>query len=151
MTRIRIVIAVCAAISVLATLATVSSAADKKLYAKMNGSQEKPKGDADGTGTAVITLKAKQVCYDIRPKKSGITFSAGHIHAGARGVAGPPLIPLWGKNKSVKGGKLTGCVTAKAADIAKVRAKPAGFYVNIHNKANPDGAIRGQLTATKPA
>jgi hypothetical protein len=151
MNRFRILIAFCAAICVLAALATVSSAADKKLYAKMDGKQEKPKGDANGTGTAVITLKAKQVCYDIRPKNSGITFGAGHIHTGAKGVAGAPLIPLWAAAKKVKGGKLTGCVTAKASDIAKIRAKPSGFYVNIHNAANPSGAIRGQLTATKPA
>jgi hypothetical protein len=151
MTRIRILIAFCAAICVLAALATVSSAADKKLYAKMTGGQEKPKGDANGTGTAVITLKSSQVCYDIRPHNSGLSFSAGHIHAGAKGVAGPPLVPLWGTKKTVKAGKLTGCVSAKASDIAKIRAKPSGFYVNIHNKANPSGAIRGQLTATKPA
>jgi hypothetical protein len=152
MTRIRVVIACCAAITVMAALATVSSAADTKLYAKMSGSQEKPKGDPDGTGTAVLTLKSTQVCYVITPKKAGSTFTAGHIHTGKKGVAGPVFIPLWTTPKKVTGGKLTGCSPkVKASDIAKVRAKPANYYVNIHNAAYPSGAIRGQLTAKKPS
>src|SRR3954466_8892082 len=118
MTRIRVVIAGCAAICLTASLATVSSAADTKLYAKMSGSQEKPKGDPDGTGTAVLTLKSSQVCYVITPKKAGTTFSAGHIHAGKKGVAGPVFINLFTKPKKLKGGKLSGCSpTVKAADI----------------------------------
>ncbi len=152
MTRIRILIAFCTAIFVLAGLATISSAADKKLYGTMDGKQEKPAGDTDGTGTAVITLKASTVCYDIRPKKAGITFGAGHIHVGVKGKAGGVFIALFTTPKKVKGGKLTGCSkTVPAADIAKVRAKPSGYYVNIHSAAFPAGAIRGQLTATKPS
>jgi hypothetical protein len=151
MTRIRVVIAGCTAICVTAALATVSSAADTKLYAKMSGSQEKPKGDPDGTGAAVLTFKSAQVCYVITPKKAGSTFTAGHIHAGKKGVAGPPVVPLWVKPKKVSGGKLSGCASAKAADIAKIKAKPANYYVNIHNAAYPSGAVRGQLTTKKPA
>jgi hypothetical protein len=146
MSRIRIAIAWGVAISVLAVLATVSSAADTTLKATMSGSQEKPKGDPDGTGTAVLTLKSSQVCYVITPKKAGTTFSAGHIHAGKKGVAGPVFINLFTKPKKLKGGKLSGCSpTVKAADIAKVKAKPADYYVNIHNAKYPAGAIRGQL------
>jgi CHRD domain len=152
MTRIRIVIAICAALSALAALATMSSAATKKLYATMSGTQEKPKGDPDGAGTSVLTFKSTQVCYDIRPKKAGTTFAAGHIHAGRKGVAGPVFIDLWTSPKKVTGGKLTGCSkTVKASDIAKVMAKPSAYYVNIHNAAYPAGAVRGQLTAKKPS
>jgi hypothetical protein len=152
MSRIRILIAFCAAITVLAALATVSSAADKKLYAKMDGKQEVPAGDPDGTGTAVLTVKSNQVCYDIRPKKAGITFGAGHIHLGPKGKAGGVVIPLFTTPKKVTGGKLVGCgpKTVKAADIAKLKAKPGNYYVNIHNAKYPGGAIRGQLTSTKP-
>jgi hypothetical protein len=145
MTRIRVVIAGCTAICVTAALATVSSAADTKLYAKMSGSQEKPKGDPDGTGTAVLTLKPTLVCYVITPKKAGSTFTAGHIHAGKKGVAGPPVVPLWTTPLKLTSGKLAGCAAAKAADIAKLKAKPGNYYVNIHNAKYPAGAIRGQL------
>jgi hypothetical protein len=146
MNRSRIAIAACAAISLSAALAGVSSAADTTLRATMSGSQEKPKGDPDGTGTAVLTVKSNKVCYVITPKKAGTTFGAGHIHAGKKGVAGPVFINLFTKPKTLKGGKLTGCSpTVKASDLAKVKAKPASYYVNIHNAKYPAGAIRGQL------
>jgi len=150
-TRIRIVIAFCAAITVLGALATMSTAADKKLYAKMDGKQEKPPGDVNGVGTAVITvINTRKVCYDIRPKKAGRRFTFGHIHTGAKKKVGGVLITLWRSPKTVKRGKLSGCSTAKATFIAKLKKKPAGFYVNIHNSLYTTGAIRGQLTATVP-
>ena len=150
MTRIRVLIAFGAAIVVLAALATVSSAADKKLYATMTGKQEKPAGDPDGTGSAVITVKSNKICYDIRPKKAGLTFAAGHIHVGAAGTAGDVVVPLFQSPKKVKAGKLTGCSgTVKSSLLAKIKAKPGGYYVNIHNAKYPPGAIRGQLSTIK--
>jgi hypothetical protein len=146
MTRNRIAIASCTAISVLGALATASSAADSTLRATMSGSQEKPKGDPDGSATAVLTIRPTKICYVITPKKAGTSFAAGHIHAGKKGVAGPVFINLFTKPKALKGGKLSGCSpTVKAADVAKVKAKPAGYYVNIHNAKYPAGAVRGQL------
>jgi hypothetical protein len=152
MSRIRILIAFCAAIVVLAALATVSSAADKKLYATMTGKQEKPAGDPDGVATAVLTFKSNKVCYDIRPKKAGQTFAAGHIHVGAAGKSGDVVIPLFQAPKKVSKGKLTGCSpTVKASDLAKILKKPAGYYVNIHNAKYPAGAVRGQLSTIPTA
>jgi hypothetical protein len=146
MTRSRIVIASCAAISVLGAQAAMSSAADTTLKATMSGSQEKPKGDPDGTATAVLRMRSNKVCYVITPRKAGTTFAAGHIHAGRKGIAGPIFINLFTKPKSLKGGKLSGCSpTVKASDLAKVKAKPANYYVNIHNAKYPAGAVRGQL------
>jgi len=150
--RIRILIAFCAAIAMLSALATVSSAADTKLYSKMSGKVEKPKGDPDGVGTAVLTFKSNKICYDIRPTKAGLTFAAGHIHVGKAGTAGDVVVALFQSPKKVVGGKLAGCSgTVKASDMSKIKAKPGGFYVNIHNAKYPPGAIRGQLSKTKPA
>ena len=148
MSRIRMLVAFCGAIAVLAGLATVSSAADTKLFATMNGKQEKPAGDPNGTGKATLTFKATQVCYDIRPVKAGLTFAAGHIHKGAKGVAGDVVLPLFQSPKKLKGGKLTGCATAKASVIKAIKAKPSGYYVNVHSGAFPAGVIRGQLSKT---
>jgi len=150
--RIRILIAFCAAIAMLSALATVSSAADTKLYSKMNGTQEKPKGDPDGVGTAVLTLKSNKICYDIRAQKAGTTFAAGHIHVGKAGTAGDVVVPLFQSPKKLAGGKLVGCSgTVKASVMSKIKASPSGYYVNIHNAKFAPGAIRGQLSKTKPA
>lgn len=151
MNRIRIVIAFSLAVAALGALATVSSAANKKLYVTMSGKQEKPTGDPNGTGTAVLTVTSSRVCYDIRPRGAGSKFGAGHIHIGARGKVGGILIALFAKSRQVSGGRITGCsATVKAADLANVKSKPGGFYLNIHNSAFPAGAVRGQLTAKKP-
>ncbi|MEA2154855.1 MAG: hypothetical protein QOE11_995 [Solirubrobacteraceae bacterium] len=149
MSRTRILIACSLAIAVPASLAAVSSAADTTLKAvSMTGSQESPKGDADGSGSATLTLKSSKVCYVIKVKKAGLTFLSGHIHPGAKGKSNPkPIIPLFQTPKKVKGGKLVGCSgKVKASDIAKVRAAPKNFYVNVHNAKYPAGALRGQLS-----
>jgi hypothetical protein len=149
-TRIRILIALSAAIAMVAASATVSSAADKKLYATMTGKQEKPPADPDGVASAVMTFKSDKVCYDIRPKKAGLTFTVGHIHVGGPNTAGDPVIPLFTTPKKVKGGRLAGCSGhVKASVLNKIRAKPAGYYVNIHNAKYPGGAVRGQLSTIR--
>jgi hypothetical protein len=152
MKRTRIVIALGAATTVLGGLATVSSATDHtRFYSTMSGSQERPAGDPDGTGTAVLTFTSRRVCYDIRPRRAGLTFAAGHIHVGARGQNGDVLIPLFGAPKRVTRGRLAGCSPRVAAsDLGRVRSRPARYYVNLHTATYPAGAIRGQLSARRP-
>jgi len=115
--------------------ATTSERAD------MTGAQEtSPPGPADAKGTATITLDdaANTVCYELA--YSGISKpTAAHIHAGAKGVAGPPVVTF----DVQKGDK--GCVPSDAATIAKIRDNPGGYYVNIHTSEYPKGAMRGQL------
>ena len=139
MSRIRMLVAFCGAIAVLAGLATVSSAADTKLFATMNGKQEKPAGDPDWfpLGSPYFA----EHLADTYP-------AAGHIHKGAKGVAGDVVLPLFQSPKKLKGGKLTGCATAKASVIKAIKAKPSGYYVNVHSGAFPAGVIRGQLSKT---
>jgi CHRD domain len=141
--RVRILIAFCAAITVLAALAAASSAVVPKLHATMSGKSEVPKGDPDGTGKAVLIVSVTKVCYIITPKKAGSKFAAGHIHKGKPGVAGPIYLSLFTTPKTLTKGKLQGCVeTGKGSSLL---AKPGNYYVNIHNAKYPAGAIRGQL------
>ena len=155
MSRTRILIALYAAITPMAVLTTMSSGSTtsaNKLYADMDGEQERPTaGDPDGTGVATITRKSKRLCYSITVKDAGLTFAAGHIHKGVRGKAGDVFVALFESPKTVSGGKLTGCHAATARQIAAVRSKPTNYYVNLHNSTYPAGAIRGQLTKKKPS
>jgi len=117
-------------------LATAAAAAETKLHAKLAGA------DAKASGTAMVTVDDKnQVCWELTSK--GLTdATAAHIHKGAAGANGPPVVPFSGVDAS---GNSKGCTAAKP-DVAKdLVANPADYYVNVHTKAAPAGAIRGQL------
>jgi hypothetical protein len=107
----------------------------------MDGSQENPAGDPDGKGTADITLNdaTNQVCWEFHYQNLGKPTLA-HIHAGAKGVSGPPAVDFqYGKNGD------NGCVSTDPTTLANIKNNPAGYYVNIHTDEYPKGAIRGQL------
>ena len=109
----------------------------------MTGAAERPgPGDPDGTGTATLRVNAgqNQVCYTLTVSNIDAATMA-HIHRGAAGAAGPVVVTL----DAPADGSSEGC-TSVARELAQelIRA-PAGFYVNVHNAAFPNGAVRGQL------
>jgi CHRD domain len=69
---------------------------------------------------------------------------AAHIHMGAMGKAGNVVVPLCGGKPACKSG-LTG--TAPLTAQLKRWFRKHLLYVNVHTKKNPDGEIRGQLSA----
>ena len=66
---------------------------------------------------------------------------AAHIHSGARGKAGPVIVPLCAPCKSGAHGR----VTVNASVLTALEA--GRTYVNVHTPKNPNGEIRGQLAA----
>src|SRR5688572_19592329 len=116
----------------------------RPLTATLTGPVEVPgPGDADGTGTVTIRLNQgkKQVCYELTVSNIAAA-TAAHIHSGATGVAGPPVVNL----AAPVNGTSSGCVDNVDVNLIKaLRQKPEDYYVNVHNADFPDGAIRGQL------
>jgi hypothetical protein len=114
----------------------------KPLTIQLSGGAEVPgPGDADGSGTANLTLNhgQGQVCYDITVKDIQ-TPTAAHIHVGALGKSGGVKVPLTANNGTWKG-----CVNADKSLIKDLMDNPGNYYVNVHNAEFPNGAIRGQL------
>jgi len=128
--------------------AAPAAAADMMLSATLlGGAEEVPNpGDPDGTGTSMVTLKTAggQVCWDTRVANITMPAAASHIHRGARGVAGPVVVPLTPPGAD---GRASGCAAVEAGLLNEIAQNPAGFYVNVHTSDFPGGAVRGQLAA----
>lgn len=120
------------------------------LDAALTGAAEVPgPGDANGRGHATIDLDpaADVVCFDVTWRGIDRPFAA-HIHRGSPTVAGPVRVELFASAvplpRTIKG--VQGCVRDVNSDlIDRIAANPDRFYVNVHTRAYPDGAIRGQL------
>jgi hypothetical protein len=151
MTRVRVAIALTAALALATVLATSSSAATTKLYAFMDGRFETRGGDTDGHARIGITFdRAKgRVCYDLRKFKLE-TAAAAHIHRGRKGKDGPIVLTLFKTPTGAGKGKVTGCANGiSPATIDKILARPADYYANVHTADYPSGSVRGQLTKRK--
>ncbi|HEX8643222.1 MAG TPA: CHRD domain-containing protein [Allosphingosinicella sp.] len=113
-----------------------------ELSSTLTGFQAVPPGDLDGTGTARLRVDARsgQVCWELNAR--GIDpATAAHIHRGEAGSVGPPVMQLTVPVPE----RSEGCATVAAALAAEMIARPHAFYVNVHNQAFPQSAIRGQL------
>ena len=104
------------------------------LYAKMTG------GDGSGSVTVVIDPPKGTACYIMNV--AGLdNVTAAHIHKGGPGDTGAPVVPL----EAPTDGSSGGCAPVTAEVSAALIANPGGYYVNVHTRAFPNGAIRGQL------
>ena len=117
---------------------TVAFGEDVKVT--LTGAEETPPVTTQATGHGTLKIaKDKSVSGSV--KTSGIEGTVAHIHVGARGEAGPPIITLDkgsdGLWKVPAGSKLT---DEQYADF-----KSGKLYVNVHSAEHKPGEIRGQL------
>lgn len=142
--KVRILVLAALAVGVVPTLALASrTAMHPELGAKLLGTQEVPKGSPTGHGIVNLTLNAAKgtVCWTFAGIKGIDKPLASHIHKAPNGKSGPVVVPLGGAFKT------KGCTTAPKAMIQAIESHPNSYYVNVHTKKYPNGAIRGQLVA----
>lgn len=114
--------------------------------AVLSGAAEVPgPGDSDGAGIAVVTISGTTIRYVVLAQNIGAPTQA-HIHEGAAGVAGNPIVSL---DVHALGNGVVENVPQNVIDA--IRANPAGYYVNVHTSEFPQGAVRGQLVTPSSA
>ena len=127
----------------LAGCQTVADAVTDGSTASLTGAAEVPgPGDPDGSGMAEVNVvdDVDRICYKVQV--AGIApATAAHIHRGAAGTSGPPVVTL----DAPTDGSSEGCTEASDALAEEIENNPSSFYVNVHNSEYPDGAVRGQL------
>jgi hypothetical protein len=128
-------------LGVLMVALPASAAPLTTLEATMTGEQEVPgPGDRNGRGHAEVEVFRSKVCYTLTVERIR-PATAAHIHEGRRGQAGPVVVEL----KPPRDGSSSGCEDISRRLSRDLREHPRAFYVNVHNRKFPDGAVRGQL------
>jgi hypothetical protein len=119
--------------------------------AHMNASLETPPNTSHASGTVTLTVSGSELHYVVTVGGLSGPATAAHIHVGAPGVAGPPVLTLTVKHVA------DGIVADDSVDLMKevskgvsgdsLRALMANgnAYVNVHTATNPGGEIRGQV------
>lgn len=108
--------------------------------ASLSGDQETPAVTTAAFGTAMFVVDPATMNITGGVLFSGISATAAHIHAGAVGVSGAPVVQL-----EVAGNRAN-APAAKTLDAMQYADLLDGkFYVNVHSAANAAGEIRGQL------
>jgi hypothetical protein len=112
--------------------------------ATLSGAQETPSNDSPGTGSGIFLLvppdpltTTQKLVYHVEFTGTVGTEVNQHIHRGARGVAGPVVIPL------PPGQQKNGVLTLNAGLVADLLA--GRLYVNIHSSIVVPGELRGQI------
>lgn len=138
---------------VVAGMTIAASPKQGPIFAKLDGKSEigatgkKNAGDKDGAGSFSATISGNKLCYGLSVDKIGDP-QAAHIHRGSKSKNGPILITLDPPDDGNPGASGE-CVTASSNLLQRIRKNPNKYYVNVHNSAFPDGAVRGQLFKQK--
>src|SRR5271168_2470130 len=128
--------------ALLASLALAGGAPAVAGDVKVNltGAEETPPVTTSATGTSTIAVAAdKSISGTIKTK--GIDGTVAHIHVGAPGQSGPPIITL-SKGADGAWSVPTG---SKLTDEQYASFKAGNLYVNVHSAEHKPGEIRAQL------
>jgi hypothetical protein len=116
------------------------SALGKDVKVTLSGSEETPPVSTSASATGTIKIaEDKLVSGSI--KTVGLDGTVAHIHVGAPGQSGPPIITL---DKSV-GGVWLIPAGSKLTDEQFASFKAGNLYVNVHSAEHKPGEIRAQL------
>jgi hypothetical protein len=104
----------------------------------------------DGSGTITSATADFQITVTGFP--AGTRVTDAHVHNAPAGSNGGVVI-----NTTLTSGELalsngSGSITKSGINVpadraAAILSNPAGHYFNVHTALNPDGAVRGQLSA----
>ncbi|KAE8764036.1 CHRD domain-containing protein [Georgenia thermotolerans] len=144
MRRALVALAVAAALTAgPAATAEAATQPGRSLVATLHGRDVVGRpGDPDGIGRARITVNTaeQQVCYRLDVSRIDDATQA-HVHRGRAGENGAVVVAL----KSPQRGRVNGCAGVSREIARDLLRQPNLFYVDVHTRQYPDGAVRGQL------
>lgn len=126
-----------AAVILLSAFSGIAAADDVKIT--LGGDQEVPPVATAAKGSGTITVNSDM---SVRGSvtTTGMTGTIGHIHQGAAGKNGPPIVTL-----KKDGDTWTVPADAKLTEAQYQAYKAGELYVNVHSAAHKNGEVRGQI------
>lgn len=120
--------------------------------------------DATGRGSAIIAVTVRKDAsgtitsatadfqIDVTGFPAGTRVTDAHVHNGGAGANASVFISVGLTSGELALTNGSGTISKKGITVPADRAaailgNPAGHYFNVHTALNPDGAIRGQLSA----
>lgn len=134
--------------------------AEQTLTTELSGVNEVPPTNSSSTGLAEFDIEGTDsIRYNVNASNIQ-DVTAGHLHGGLAGENGPIVVQLFSydtpRNQVSESGIITagnssfqgGTTTSQQQLTDFMNAMRTGqIYVNINTVQNPDGEIRGQITA----
>ncbi len=134
-----------AAAAVLASLSAMAPA-QQPMAISLTGSAQAPPVTTSAVGSAQIAVSAdRSVSGTV--ETSGVDSTSAHIHEGAVGENGPPIVTL---NKTSENG-FSVPLGSRLSDAQYASYVAGMLYVNVHSSRYPEGELRGQLLRTENA
>jgi hypothetical protein len=125
------------------TVQADANGAPATLIASLEGRNEVTGGAPAGQGLELIGIQGDTLSFSVSWRGLG-TPTEADIHAGARGVDGPVVVPLFATPQP--DGSTSGSVTVSdPAVLDALRSNPSGFYTDLRTTQFPAGAARAQL------
>jgi len=121
-------------------------AATERFHATLTAASEVPPTKSTGSGEATVTLDTAthEITWDVTFNGFTSDVTAAHIHGPAEpGKNAGVIVPFGSAPKSPLHG------TAKLTTEQQEQMTSGLYYVNVHSKNFPSGAVRGQLTLVK--
>jgi hypothetical protein len=126
-------------------LASTNLYAQQPMSISLTGDAEVPPVTTSAKGSGQITVKSdRTVSGSI--KVTGLVPTKAHIHEGAVGKNGPPIITLTqtgGDSFAVPAG-------VRLTDAQYTSFTTGELYINVHSAQYPNGEIRAQLLRNEP-
>lgn len=128
-----------------ALLAGTASAEQMEMTIELSGDQQNPPVETDATGQAEVTFdtETRQLSWEMEHSGLSGDATAAHFHGPADpGENADVQVPMPDPSSGSEG----------SAELTEEQAEmlmDGKMYINVHTEANPNGEIRGQVTAAQ--